>query len=113
MCNLNDTPNWHLVKWCRSSALCSHVPQSTKHYLDALLAPVLHCFDDPDHRVRYYACESLYNIAKVCPCLPDGRTMSCEICSVSKCIHLTACIPKSYFRGASGMHLDYSAEAKR
>ncbi|CAM9336988.1 unnamed protein product [Phaeothamnion confervicola] len=39
--------------------------QDTKHYLDALLPPVLHCFDDPESRVRYYACESLYNVAKV------------------------------------------------
>eukprot|EP00953_Heterococcus_sp_UTEX-ZZ885_P003333 2329-Heterococcus_DN1.PRE.2 len=38
---------------------------STKLYLDALLPPVLHCLDDPESRVRYYACESLYNIAKV------------------------------------------------
>lgn len=37
----------------------------TRAYLDALLPPVLHCFDDPESRVRYYACESLYNIAKV------------------------------------------------
>jgi len=34
-------------------------------YLDALLPPVLHCLDDPESRVRYYSCESLYNIAKV------------------------------------------------
>lgn len=34
-------------------------------YLDALLPPVLHCLDDPERRVRYYSCESLYNIAKV------------------------------------------------
>ncbi|CAM9872068.1 unnamed protein product, partial [Choristocarpus tenellus] len=39
--------------------------QATKLYLDALLPPVLHCLDDPESRVRYYACESLYNIAKV------------------------------------------------
>jgi vacuole morphology and inheritance protein 14 len=26
---------------------------------------VLECFDDPESRVRYYACESLYNIAKI------------------------------------------------
>ncbi|CAN0416335.1 unnamed protein product, partial [Ectocarpus sp. 12 AP-2014] len=38
---------------------------ATKLYLDALLPPVLHCLDDPESRVRYYACESLYNIAKV------------------------------------------------
>ena len=37
----------------------------TQTYLDYLIHPVLHCFDDPESRVRYYACESLYNIAKV------------------------------------------------
>eukprot|EP01047_Picozoa_sp_COSAG01_P063487 COSAG01_NODE_8237_length_2860_cov_4.309308_1_plen_302_part_10 len=34
-------------------------------YLRELVPPVLVCFSDPDSRVRYYACESLYNIAKV------------------------------------------------
>ncbi len=33
--------------------------------LPELVDPVLVCFDDPDARVRYYACESLYNISKV------------------------------------------------
>lgn len=34
-------------------------------YLESLIKPVLTCFDDPEARVRYYACESLYNIVKV------------------------------------------------
>lgn len=60
---------------CRNVALPSSVVvlvrrrrhrQATKLYLDALLPPVLHCLDDAESRVRYYACESLYNIAKVC-----------------------------------------------
>lgn len=38
---------------------------STSNFLNVLLPPVLHCFDDPESRVRYYACESIYNIAKV------------------------------------------------
>mmetsp|Transcript_17515 Transcript_17515/g.47766 ORF Transcript_17515/g.47766 Transcript_17515/m.47766 type:complete len:873 (-) Transcript_17515:1058-3676(-) len=38
---------------------------SAHQFLGQLLPPVLHCFDDPESRVRYYACESLYNIAKV------------------------------------------------
>eukprot|EP00956_Cyclotella_meneghiniana_P020467 scaffold36269_cov40-Cyclotella_meneghiniana.AAC.4 len=38
---------------------------NTRQHLEGLLFPVLHCFDDPEARVRYYACESLYNIAKV------------------------------------------------
>ncbi len=29
------------------------------------MPPVLVCFADQDSRVRYYACESMYNIAKV------------------------------------------------
>lgn len=29
------------------------------------MPPVLLCFADQDSRVRYYACESMYNIAKV------------------------------------------------
>lgn len=31
-----------------------------------IVPPVLDSFSDQDSRVRYYACEALYNIAKVC-----------------------------------------------
>ncbi|GFF17208.1 vacuole-associated enzyme activator complex component [Aspergillus terreus] len=34
-------------------------------YLKEIVPPVLACFSDQDARVRYYACESMYNIAKV------------------------------------------------
>ncbi|KKY25089.1 putative vacuole-associated enzyme activator complex component [Phaeomoniella chlamydospora] len=34
-------------------------------YLQEIVPPVLACFTDQDARVRYYACESMYNIAKV------------------------------------------------
>lgn len=34
-------------------------------YLNQLLPPVLKCFEDQQNRVRYYACEALYNITKV------------------------------------------------
>lgn len=34
-------------------------------YLKSIVPPVLACFGDQDARVRYYACESMYNIAKV------------------------------------------------
>lgn len=34
-------------------------------FLKKILPPVLHSFNDQDSRVRYYACEALYNIAKV------------------------------------------------
>ncbi|CAK7274343.1 hypothetical protein SEPCBS119000_006120 [Sporothrix epigloea] len=34
-------------------------------YLETIVPPVLACFVDQDPRVRYYACEAMYNIAKV------------------------------------------------
>uniref|UniRef100_A0A8C2HQE2 Protein VAC14 homolog n=1 Tax=Cyprinus carpio TaxID=7962 RepID=A0A8C2HQE2_CYPCA len=34
-------------------------------YLKELIDPVLTCFNDSDSRLRYYACEALYNIVKV------------------------------------------------
>lgn len=39
--------------------------QDLARYLDEIVLPVLACFTDQDARVRYYACESMYNIAKV------------------------------------------------
>ncbi|KAE8250374.1 hypothetical protein A4X13_0g4787, partial [Tilletia indica] len=35
-------------------------------YLEQIVPPVLACFADPDNKIRYFACESFYNIAKVC-----------------------------------------------
>ncbi|KAI7864973.1 vacuolar protein 14 C-terminal Fig4p binding-domain-containing protein [Spinellus fusiger] len=34
-------------------------------HLDRIIPPTVSCFNNPDSRVRYYACESMYNIAKV------------------------------------------------
>lgn len=34
-------------------------------YVNDLVKPVLTCFFDADSRIRYYGCESLYNIVKV------------------------------------------------
>lgn len=39
--------------------------QELPRYLEIIVPPVLACFTDQDARVRYYACESMYNIAKV------------------------------------------------
>lgn len=40
--------------------------QKFAQWLSVVIPRVLGCFADPESRVRYYACESLYNIAKVC-----------------------------------------------
>ena len=37
-------------------------------YIALLLPPVLNCFDDEEPRIRFYACESLYNIVKAARC---------------------------------------------
>jgi vacuole morphology and inheritance protein 14 len=34
-------------------------------HLEHIVLPILRCFADHDSRVRYYACESMYNVAKV------------------------------------------------
>ena len=39
--------------------------QELAKYLATIVPPVLACFTDQDARVRYYACEAMYNIAKV------------------------------------------------
>ncbi|KAL8928516.1 MAG: hypothetical protein Q9208_001750 [Pyrenodesmia sp. 3 TL-2023] len=39
--------------------------EEVARYLKEIVPPVLACFSDQDARVRYYACESMYNIAKV------------------------------------------------
>ncbi|KAF8117482.1 hypothetical protein N665_0009s0011 [Sinapis alba] len=41
--------------------LSSEAPQ----YLEQIVPPVIQSFSDQDSRVRYYACEALYNIAKI------------------------------------------------
>ncbi|KAI9305409.1 vacuolar protein 14 C-terminal Fig4p binding-domain-containing protein [Cunninghamella echinulata] len=38
---------------------------SVDRYLDIIVPPILSCFSNQDQKVRYYACESMYNIAKV------------------------------------------------
>jgi vacuole morphology and inheritance protein 14 len=35
------------------------------HVVQKIVPPVLNSFTDQDSRVRYYACEALYNISKV------------------------------------------------
>ena len=39
---------------------------ATVEYLPIIVGPVLRNFNDAEPRVRYYACESLFNITKIC-----------------------------------------------
>lgn len=47
------------------TCISSSPPQDSGLYLKELIEPVLTCFNDADSRLRYYACEALYNIVKV------------------------------------------------
>ncbi|KAL2840571.1 vacuolar protein 14 C-terminal Fig4p binding-domain-containing protein [Aspergillus pseudoustus] len=53
---------------CHDYAYAVHQPHARNGvapFLKVIVPPVLACFSDQDARVRYYACESMYNIAKV------------------------------------------------
>ena len=62
--------------------------------LPELVQPVLTCFEDPDARVRYYACESLYNISKVArgAVLVFFNDIFNGLCKVSQCMRILAIV---------------------
>ncbi|XP_076671409.1 protein VAC14 homolog [Andrena cerasifolii] len=47
------------------AAMAVGLGKDTGQYIEGLIHPILACFCDSDLRVRYYACESLYNVVKV------------------------------------------------
>lgn len=47
------------------AAIAVGLGKDTGQYIEDLIHPILACFSDADLRVRYYACESLYNVVKV------------------------------------------------
>lgn len=59
--------------------------KGTGDYTDELIQPILACFSDGDLRVRYYACESLYNVVKVArgAVLPHFAAVFNALCRIS------------------------------
>uniref|UniRef100_A0A1B6CKU4 Protein VAC14 homolog n=1 Tax=Clastoptera arizonana TaxID=38151 RepID=A0A1B6CKU4_9HEMI len=47
------------------AAIAIALGKDTSEYTEGLIRPILANFSDSDLRVRYYACESLYNVVKV------------------------------------------------
>ncbi|XP_071443613.1 protein VAC14 homolog [Hetaerina americana] len=47
------------------AAIAVALGNDTCFYTEELVVPILACLEDTDLRVRYYACESLYNVAKI------------------------------------------------
>lgn len=72
--------------------------QDLARYLDEIVPPVLACFTDQDARVRYYACESMYNIAKVAKgeVLPYFNDIFDALCKVNR-PHQISHINTAYF----------------
>lgn len=65
--------------------------EGVARYLKEIVPPVLACFSDQDARVRYYACESMYNIAKVAKgevllFFNDIFDALCKVCILLHCI---------------------------
>lgn len=55
---------WSVNGPVRFSSLSSCHCQGVAPYLRKIVPPVVACLSDQDARVRYYACESMYNISK-------------------------------------------------
>jgi hypothetical protein len=74
---------------CLKSSVTDDVAQDLARYLDEIVPPVLACFTDQDARVRYYACESMYNIAKVAKgeVLPYFNDIFDALCKVKFSFH--------------------------
>ena len=69
----------------------------TEAHLRQIVPPVLASFTDQDGRVRYYACEALYNIAKVLACGGHSCTrIFHRLCILAGCI-LAWARPSSVF----------------
>ena len=61
----NSSPNYRKGGLIGLAACALGLMESAYKFMDLLIDPVLKCFEDPESRVRYYACESFYNIVKV------------------------------------------------
>ncbi len=68
--------------------------QDSGLYLKELIDPVLTCFNDSDSRLRYYACEALYNIVKVArgAVLPHFNVLFDGLSKVNWCPIMSGCM---------------------
>lgn len=62
---LSHNPNSRKGGLIGLAAMSIALGKDTSQYVDELVKPILACLSDPESRVRYYACEALYNVVKV------------------------------------------------
>lgn len=63
---LSSNPNARNGGFIGLAASAIALGKEANGYVEDLIRPVVPSFTDQDSRVRYYACEALYNICKVC-----------------------------------------------
>jgi vacuole morphology and inheritance protein 14 len=63
---LSHNPNSRKGGLIGLAAMAIALGKDSSQYIDDMIRPMLSCFSDQDSRVRYYACEALYNVVKVC-----------------------------------------------
>lgn len=63
---LSNNPNSRKGGLIGLAAMAIALGKESVVYSEEMIGPMLSCFSDQDSRVRYYACEALYNVVKVC-----------------------------------------------
>ena len=61
---VSQNPNMRKGGLIGLAAMAIGMGTSSASYTQELVDPVLGCMEDSDSRVRFYACESLYNVTK-------------------------------------------------
>mmetsp|Transcript_10429 Transcript_10429/g.26235 ORF Transcript_10429/g.26235 Transcript_10429/m.26235 type:complete len:725 (-) Transcript_10429:67-2241(-) len=61
----SSNANWRKGGLIALAAVSIGLGADTYRMMTEIIPPVLSCFSDQDSRVRYYACESMYNIARM------------------------------------------------
>ncbi len=66
--NFCQSPNAHNRKGglIGMAAVAIGLGVNAYKFLSSVVPPIFRCLSDQEPRVRYYACESIYNIAKIC-----------------------------------------------
>lgn len=62
---LSDNANYRKGGLIALAAASIALGKQIRGYMPQIIKPVLACFNDADSRIRYFACEALYNVVKV------------------------------------------------
>ncbi|XP_054164834.1 protein VAC14 homolog [Oppia nitens] len=82
---LSNNPNSRKGGLIGLAAMAIALGKESQPYIEEMLRPMLSCFSDQDSRVRYYACEALYNVVKVsrCDVLPLFNEVFDSLCKLA------------------------------